>query len=551
MNAFPRDLTKLTPEQALRLLDSANKELAERHLYEFHKQGWGNIDPASFVDGWHLDAIGEHVEGVMRGQIRKLLINQPPRTDKSTFCSVCLPPWTWAQKPDKRYPLMGPGVQFLYASYAQSLSVRDSVKSRRLIESPWYQKNWGDRFHLTGDQNTKIRFETNKGGYRLATSVDGALTGEGGAIIVVDDPHNTRDAESEAVRESTLAWWDESMSTRLNDPKTGAFIIVMQRLHENDLSGHILSKDEGEWTHLMLPMRYEPARTCVTVMGFEDPRTEEGELLWPDRFGEPEVIALERSLGPYAAAGQLQQSPSPRGGGIIKRDWWQMWPPEGQEAAWQIPVEVEDQVTGELKTVYRNTFPDFEYIIASCDTAYTEKQENDYSACVVLGVFRDHKQHPKIMLIQAWQERLELHALVTKILRTCEKRGCDAVVVEAKASGKSVAQEIRRLMRPGAFNVTEYDPKNGDKVARMYAVQPLFSAGTVYAPDTSWAELVIAQTETFPKGAHDDLVDALAQGLQYLRKRGLAQLTYEAEEDDVRARTFRGKSETVRDSYGV
>jgi predicted phage terminase large subunit-like protein len=544
VTAFPRDLTKLTPEQALRLLDSANKELAERHLYEFVKLLWPVIEPSRpFVEGWAIGAICEHLQAISEGEIKRLIINVPPGFSKSLCSSVFWPAWEWGPKNQA-------SMRYIAASYSSDLTVRDNVRCRSLIMSPNYQKFWSDRFQISGDQFTKVKFANDRTGWKLATSVSGVGTGERGDRFIMDDPNSVKEAESEAVLGSTNQWALEVVPTRLNDPDKSAIMLIQQRTNEADVTGTYLSRELG-YEHLMIPMRFEPPRKCYTGIDWEDPREREGELAWPERFPEHVVDDLEAVMGPYASSGQFQQSPSPRGGGIIKRDWWQLWPPEGQEAAWQIPVEVEDQVTGDIKTVYRNTFPDFEYIIASCDTAYTEKQENDYSACVVLGVFRDHKQHPKIMLIQAWQERLELHALVNKILRTCEKRGCDAVVVEAKASGKSVAQEIRRLMRPGAFNVTEYDPKNGDKVARMYAVQPLFSAGTVYAPDTSWAESVIAQTETFPKGAHDDLCDALAQGLQYLRKRGLAQLTYEAEEDDVRARTFRGKSEAVRDSYGV
>ena len=169
---------------------------------------------------------------------------------------------------------------FLFASYAGSLSIRDSVKCRRLIDSRWYKEYFGDSFELTTDQNQKQRFENNKTGYRIATSVDGALTGEGGDIIVIDDPHNVREAESSTVREGVLDWWDQAMQTRLNDPKTGAFIIIMQRVHENDLTGHILANENDEWDHLCLPARYEIGHPSPTKssLGFTDPRTKEGEI---------------------------------------------------------------------------------------------------------------------------------------------------------------------------------------------------------------------------------------------------------------------------------
>ena len=211
---------------------------------------------------------------------------------KSISVSVALPAWTWTLEPSKK---------FLFASYALSLSIRDSVKCRRLIESPWYKSYFGEMFELTSDQNQKQRFENDKTGIRLATSVDGALTGEGGDIILVDDPHNVREAESGTVREGVLDWWNQAMQTRLNDPKNGAFVIIMQRVHENDLTGHILANEYDEWEHLCLPARYEPNHPTPvkSSLGFVDPRKEEGELLWAERIDEKTITNLEVALGSY------------------------------------------------------------------------------------------------------------------------------------------------------------------------------------------------------------------------------------------------------------
>ena len=216
----------------------------KRSLKEFTKRAWPTIEPGrDFYDNWHIDAVSEHLQAIVEGDIKRLIINIPPRHMKSISVAVVLPAWTWATQPDKK---------FLYASYAGSLSIRDSVKCRRLIDSKWYKEHFGDAFKLTSDQNQKQRFENNKTGQRIATSVDGALTGEGGDIIVIDDPHNVREAESSAVRESVLDWWDQAMQTRLNDPKTGAFVIIMQRVHENDLTGHILRNEYNDWGSSML-----------------------------------------------------------------------------------------------------------------------------------------------------------------------------------------------------------------------------------------------------------------------------------------------------------
>lgn len=223
------------------------KKSAEGSLHRFVQQAWHVLEPATpYVDGWHIKVMCEHLEAVTDGRIRDLLINVPPRHMKSLTVSVFWPCWVWTRKPATRW---------LYCSYAQRLATRDSLKCRRLIMSPWYQRNWEGVFKLTGDQNEKTRFENDRTGQRLATSVDGTNTGEGADIIVCDDPHNVRERESEVQRENVSTWWDEVMSTRLNNPNTGARVIVMQRIHEGDLSGHVIQK--GGWDHLCLPARYE------------------------------------------------------------------------------------------------------------------------------------------------------------------------------------------------------------------------------------------------------------------------------------------------------
>jgi len=490
-------------------IDAIDRQDCEESLYMFLRNAWKWVDPSPFVEGWPIEAVAEHLQAVCDGEIRRLIINIPPRCSKSTITSVAFPAWVWAQSHNS--PTSGPGTQFLHASYAQQLSLRDSVKCRRLIESPWYQRLWGKRFQLVGDQNTKTRFDNNRSGSRLSTSVGSALTGEGGNIIVVDDPNAAQEAFSEATIESTIEWWDTALSTRLNDPRNGAYVIIQQRLSEEDLSGHILSKDSGEWTHLMLPMRYEVDRASIIYpnkIGWSDPRTDDGSLLWPERFGEEEVKVLERQLGPWASAGQLQQRPEPKGGGIIKREWWQLWDHEA--------------------------YPPMDMIIATLDTAYTTKTSNDYSALSVWGVFSGDviaqnaktervytQNHPRVMLMNAWQERLELHELVDKVSETMKQMKCDKLLIENKAAGHSVAQEIRRLYGHELFSVQLVDPKSQDKLSRLYSVQHLFAEGLIFAPDRSWSDALIAQVSQFPKGKHDDLVDTVSMALRHLRDIGV------------------------------
>lgn len=467
-----------------------------RSLKEFTKRSWQTIEPGrDFHDNWHIDAISEHLQAVVEGKIRRLIINIPPRHMKSISVAVALPAWTWTIQPQKR---------FLFASYASSLSIRDSVKCRRLIDSPWYQQHFGKTFHLTGDQNQKQRFENDKTGYRIATSVDGALTGEGGDIIVIDDPHNVREAESSAVREGVLEWWDQAMQSRLNDPKTGAFVIIMQRVHEKDLTGHILANELGqEWDHLCLPARYEIGHPTPTVssLGFNDPRTEEGELLWPERIDEPTLQNLERSLGSYASAGQLQQRPMPKGGGILRSEWW-------------VPWEKPD-------------LPDIEYVIQSWDTAFSTKEKTSYSARTTWGVFKSRGQTNAIVL-DMWYDRVtypELRRIAQEAYNSYEP---DAVLIEKKASGQSLIQDLRVAGVP----VIEYLPDR-DKEARAHASSALLEDGRIYFPsDKKWAKNLIDICAAFPATENDDIVDTCTQAWLRLRKGWFVTHSQDYDDDD-------------------
>jgi len=467
-----------------------------RSLKEFTKRSWQTIEPGrDFHDNWHIDAISEHLQAVVEGKIRRLIINIPPRHMKSISVAVALPAWTWTIQPQKR---------FLFASYASSLSIRDSVKCRRLIDSPWYQQHFGQTFHLTGDQNQKQRFENSQTGYRIATSVDGALTGEGGDIIVIDDPHNVREAESSAVREGVLEWWDQAMQSRLNDPKTGAFIIIMQRVHEKDLTGHILANELGqEWDHLCLPARYEIGHPTPTFssLGFTDPRTEEGELLWPDRIDEPTLRNLERSLGSYASAGQLQQRPMPKGGGILRAEWWVPWD--------------------------KPDLPDIEYVIQSWDTAFSTKEKTSYSARTTWGVFKSRGQTNAIVL-DMWYDRVtypELRRIAQEAYNSYEP---DAVLIEKKASGQSLIQDLRVAGVP----VIEYMPDR-DKEARAHASSALLEDGRIYFPsDKKWAKNLIDICAAFPATENDDIVDTCTQAWLRLRKGWFVTHSQDYDDDD-------------------
>lgn len=542
-----RVFDSLTPEDRLALIEDL-EELKRRQdtkryeasLIDFVEAAWPYIDPSKFQRHWVLEALCEHLEAVTHGKVRRLLANYPPRAAKTNICSICWPAWTWIQR--NRSHTSGPQVRFLTGSYGFELSLTNSNKMRRLINSPFFQERWGDLVVFREDQNTKSQFDNTAGGSRQTSSVGGSLVGLGGDIIIVDDPHNTEEVESDPEREKAINWWKELSTTRLNNAMESAIVVIMQRLHELDVSGFILNgEDAALWCHLMIPMRHDGARHCVTSIGWEDPRQDE-DILWKERWPLAWVESLERNLGPYMASGRLQQMPSPKGGGIVKDEWWQVWPPIGYEGyEGQGSPEIGKPGDDDYKPAspdYRPwRFPQFSFILCSVDTAYTEKEENDWCACTVWGLWTDRARNPRIMLLEAWKEHYELHELVQRIMNTCRRKGreVDICLIESKASGLSTIQEIKRLMRDGEWHTIGVDPE-GDKVARMHAVVPLFSGGMVYAPFRNgypfrYAQMVINDVSAFPKGQSRDIADTVSMALRWLRRKGLARFPDELEQE--------------------
>ena len=307
------DPRSLTSEQLQVLELALTRQLCERSFYDFVQHAWHIAEPGiQFRTNWHIRAICEHLEAVTDGRIKQLLINVPPGSMKSLLVCVFWPAWVWTRFPAKR---------FLFASYSEALTMRDSVRCRAVLSSHWYQSRW--LLQLRDDQNAKGLFENTFGGWRLATSVGGKGTGLHPDFVVADDPNNAQEAESEAERQNVIDWWDGTISSR-GISRDVAQIIIQQRLNVRDLTGHVLMK--GGWEQLCFPMRFEPGRMPPTSLGFQDPRTQEGELLWPSLFPEEKVLRLERQMGLYHAAGQLQQRPAPRGGGMFKREWFEIVP---------------------------------------------------------------------------------------------------------------------------------------------------------------------------------------------------------------------------------
>jgi predicted phage terminase large subunit-like protein len=477
------------------------KRRAEASFAEFVRQAWPIIEPGvPYIESWHIDVICEHLEAVHAGEIRRLLINIPPRHSKSTIVSVMFPAWEWIDSPEQK---------FLCASYSGKLAVRDNVKTRRLIQSPWYQERWGNQFHLTGDQNAKERFENDHTGYRIATSVGGTATGEGGSRLFLDDPHGAQDAQSDAMRSAAIEWYNTVWSTRLNSPKTDAMVTIMQRLHEGDVSGVALK--EAGWEHVCIPAEYDGVKR-KTVLGNYDPRTKKGSLICPERFGPDELARLKTSLGEYGTSGQLQQQPSPPGGGILKTKHFQLW---------------------------RGRLPDLDFILQSYDTAFSEETKNDPSACTVWGCFT-WKEKKCAILLDAWDEQLSYPKLRKRVVddwkatyaKDEKRKGWkpDAILVEKKASGQSILQDLQASNIPAH----SYEPGRSDKVQRAHNVAPILEMDVLYILESeekpreyiSWAKDFVDQVSKFPNAEHDDYVDTLTQAIVFLRDARYFDLPY-------------------------
>jgi len=491
-----RQAQQLLQESAFLSSPSApNTADLQLSLQDFIPPAWRVTEPGTtYRHNWHIDAICEHLEALTYGQIRRLIINIPPRCMKSRLVGVAWPTWVWTFRPE---------AQFLYGAYKQDLSTRDAVYSRRVIQSAWYQRHWGHTFRLTSDQNLKMRYENDRGGHRIATTV-GTGTGEGGHFLVLDDPHNQKDVLSDTMREGDLDWWGQTWSTRKNDPKTSVEVIVMQRLHERDLSGFIL-EEIGGFEHLMLPMRFEPDRACVTSIGWEDPRKDDDELLWVDRFGETEVDDDSQRLGDYGTAGQHQQRPAPAEGNIFKRHWWRFWYPRGAPVPAPVVVRLTD---GSYVQCEQMELPVAHTFWAqSWDMAF----KNTKASAFVVGQVWS-KLEADVYLQDQVREKLDLPETCRAVIDLTEKwPQATAKWVEDKANGPAVMQTLQKKV-PGMIPVNP----EGDKTARGIAVSPFVQAGNVYLPHPSlypWVNELLGEATAFPNGKYKDQMDTLSQAV--------------------------------------
>ncbi len=501
-----------------------DKERAENSLYEFIKLFWHCVEPEKeFIEGWALESVCLHLEAIASGEIKRLIINVPPGFSKSLSTDVFFPAWLWISNPSYR---------FICTSTQAYLTERDNMRFMRVVSDPFYRQLWGDKFKLdlTGVSN----ITNDKTGFKLASTTSG-LTGSRGNFVIIDDPNSTdpRRNESDVQREGINNWLMEVMPDRLNSMADDCIILIQQRTHESDATATLLERGQ-DYCHLMIPMEYDPLRHCETEIGWSDPRTEEGELAWPERFPREVIEKLKIEKGPYAWQGQYQQTPVTRGGNIIKQDYWQLYDMAYAQRLGLLQY-------GATKLIY----PPFDLVVVSVDTALTSKKENCYSGCTVWGAWKDDKNLTKIMLIYAWQARLQLHGvtplpddtlaqrrakegLVERIARTASPieqggvtpKGAQAILIENKANGADVINEFARLYRNRNWQVIPIDPK-GDKVARTHAAVPTFTQGLIYAPDKEWAQKVINQMASFPRGKDKDMHDSAIQAILYLRNSGV------------------------------
>lgn len=450
-------------------LQEVKREMCRRSLYEFLKEFWSIVESDSFIDNWHLRAICEHLEDVASGKIIRLAINIPPKCSKSTICSVFYPVWRWINTPQRR---------FFTGSHTASLAIRDSVKSRALILSPKFQEWFGGCFTLVHDQNQKQYYKNTALGARTIFSVEGGVTGSAVDEIIIDDPIDAQKAFSRTIIDSTNAWYSNALVSRLNSQKTGAIILVMQRLHQNDLTAHVTKNTD--FVHLCLPMRFEEETSCETYR-FKDPRKKESEILSP-QFDEESLSRFERDLGSYGVASQLQQHPSPLGGAIIKRDWIRTY--------------------RELPIVKRYSW--------SWDTAIKVGEENDFSA----GSYWAECENG-YYLVDLWCEKVEYSELKKQIVMLNSAYPAAEILVEDKASGQQVIQDLRKTNLP----IIGVVPK-GAKEERLRLVSPIFEAGKVFIPESaSYSAEFMDNLCNFPHHTHDDIADSTSQ---YFAKRNSA-----------------------------
>lgn len=455
--------------QQLLDLEAIKAEQAKRSFNRFIREAWPILEPeTAYKHNWHIDAIADHLEAVSTGQIRKLIINVPPGHMKSLSVCVFWPAWQWIEDPHWR---------FLFASYSSQLSIRDSNKTKLLIQSEWYQRNFGHAYRLTKENEQRI--ENDKLGYRLASSTGGMGTGERVHVVVNDDLLRANDARSEPMREQAIDHM-KAMSTRGVDPSTFAQVLIMQRLHETDPAGWAI--EQGGWEQLILPAEFEPSRRAVTSIGWQDPRTEPGELLWSDQFGKQEIADIKSALGSYGSAAQLQQRPAPDDGGIFKPD----------------QIKVVDALPVGLQ------------LARGWDLAATEEADSN-SADWTVGALLGRDALGRFYICHILRFRGSPLKVEQALINTAAMDGTDVAISGPQDPGQAGKSQAFSFVQKLAGYDVEFTPETGSKVTRAAPFAAQIEAGNVYMLRAEWNHLLLDEMRMFPNGAHDDQIDGLSR----------------------------------------
>lgn len=544
------------------------KRRCEDSLIAFMERAWQEIETDELEINWHHRLVADYLEDIAFDRLKTLIVNIPPRHTKSLLCSVMFPAWVWVQPEERRGPHAGPHVGFLCVSYAAELSEEIALKMYRLVTGRWYQRHWGDRVEMRTDQKSRKNFANHKGGARTSLSIEGGILGRGQPIQIVDDPHSTaaqRGIESATERAATEEGMRQ-LSTRVTDPRKVARILVMQRLHEQDATNYALENWHPRPRHIMLPARFD-----VTRADADDPRIEDGELLWP-RVWTPEILtATEKELTEYGTAGQMQQSPIPRGGGIIQARWWRLWPEDAPEAmAGQIYYRcsmckwlgaTQDDwcpQCGSEALERQVPFPPFSFRFLSVDTNYGEKEENSFSAVTSWGIWHGPDMEPRMMLTEAWRGRPRLYGemidgvlkrgLVDQVflMATRPSREADEILIEKKTRGVDLYNELERAVSEWPYRLVYFEPTGrGDKGARLVTASGAFIKELIWAPEKQWARTVIDETAAAPRGQFSDLADTVSSAIIHARDARLIMHKDEHQREELRRKMFRPRRQTA------
>jgi predicted phage terminase large subunit-like protein len=449
------------------------REILRRDLYAFIHRAFLALNPHTrFLPHDYIELIAAHLEKARRSEIRRLIINMPPRALKSHCASIVFPAWLLGHNPS---------AQIIAVSYGQDLADRLARECRTLMSTQFYEALFSTR--LSAEKQATAEFETIQKGCRLSTSVGGVLTGRGADFIIIDDPLKPDEAISDLRRKSVNEWYDTSLYSRLNSKASGVIIIIMQRLHEDDLVGHVLGREP--WHVLSLPAIAERDEeyTIETPYGHHTFRRKSGEALHPEREPLAVLAHIRDNIGIDNFAGQYLQSPAPPGGGIIKAEWFQIYD--------RLPEK-------------------FDSIVQSWDTASVAAELSSFSVCTTWGVKEKH-----LYLIDVFRERLDYPSLKRAVRARADAFSARVVLIENKASGIQLIQE---LLAEGLPGVTKYEP-DCEKIMRMHAQTGLIENGFVHLPGQApWLSVYLHELVTFPNGTYDDQVDSTSQALDWINR---------------------------------